>query len=205
MKQNYKIAEKKEIMKLNDKISYLSNEIEIKQSKIDYIDKRHKNLQLKYLKVLGDKRKMNQDNFPIFKYNKERDNDKFSEINSTRESKYMDSIKSYNSIKKTENNSIKKTINKNEINNSKSIKNSKDLHLPEIKNKNNKKSLSLQKKDNNNNNKQGRNNALKDLNMLLSDFSEKDGINNKIEEELEEDDDENEEDEKSNQNEDSQG
>ena len=54
-------------MKLNDKITYLSNEIEIKQSKIDFIDKRHKNLQIKYLKVLGEKRKMTQDNLPIFK------------------------------------------------------------------------------------------------------------------------------------------
>ena len=66
MKQSYKLAEKKEIMRLNEKISYLNNEVELKQSKIEFIDKRHKNLQVKYLKLLGDKRKMAQENMSIF-------------------------------------------------------------------------------------------------------------------------------------------
>ena len=177
MKQNFKLAEKKEIMKLNEKITYLSNEIEIKQSKIDFIVKRHKHLQLKYLKLIGDKRKMTPDIIPILKTNKEKekdkDKDKFSEIINITGSKGLESVKSYNSIKKNENIKNKNKINnkndKNNINNnSKNINLSKEIHLPEIKNKN-KKYLSLQKDKNVN---EAKNNALKDLNMLLSDYSE---------------------------------
>ena len=210
MKQNFKIAEKKEIMKLNERITYLSNEIEIKQSKIDFIDKRHKNLQLKYLKLLGDKRKIAQDNIPIFKYNKDLEKDKLSEINNTTRSKYLESVKSYNSIiKKTDFNTKNTKISKNENtnnNNSKNIKvkkDIKDIHLPEIlqnkKNKN-KRALSLQKEEKKDkSNKNIRNNALKDLNMLLSEHSDEGGENiNKNEEiEDEEDDNDNEENEES--------
>ena len=179
MKQNFKIAEKKEIMKLNDKITYLSNEIEIKQSKIDYIDKGHKNLQLKYLKLLGNKRKMTQESLPVFKYNKEEDIDKISENNTTRGTKYVDNIKSNYSIKKNENFNIKNKNNINRDNNSKIIKNSQEMHLPDIKNRNNKKSLSLKNNVDKDSQKEIKSNALKDLNMLLSYFSEEDGENMK--------------------------
>ena len=186
MKQNFKIAEKKEIMKLNDKITYLSNEIEIKQSKIDYIDKGHKNLQLKYLKLLGNKRKMTQESLPVFKYNKEEDIDKISENNTTRGTKYVDNIKSNYSIKKNENFNIKNKNNINRVNNSKIIKNSQEMHLPDIKNRNNKKSLSLKNNVDKDSQKEINSNALKDLNMLLSYFSEEDGENMKKKETLEE-------------------
>ena len=73
MKENFKLSEKKEIMKLNDQIITLSNELEIKQSKIDYIDQRHKNLQNKYLKLLGDKRKLTQGNLFISRHNNDND------------------------------------------------------------------------------------------------------------------------------------
>ena len=188
MKQNFKIAEKKEIMKLNDKITYLSNEIEIKQSKIDYIDKGHKNLQLKYLKLLGNKRKMTQESLPVFKYNKEEDIDKISENNTTRGTKYVDNIKSNYSIKKNENFNIKNKNNINRVNNSKIIKNSQEMHLPDIKNRNNKKSLSLKNNVDKDSQKEIKSNALKDLNMLLSYFSEEDGENMKKKETLEEED-----------------
>ena len=202
IKQSFRIAEKKEIMKLNDKITFLSNEIEIKQSKIEFIDKRHKNLQLRYLKLLGDKRKIGQENIPILKYNKdntEKDKDKFSEINNTTGSKYIESVKSY----------------KNNKNGNKNNRTNKDIHLPEIsQNKTIIKALSSQKYDaknnknnkanNNKNKKVAKNTALKDLNMLLSDFSEGEmeehKNENKDEESVDEDDfNENEE------NEDSQG
>ena len=186
MKQNFKIAEKKEIMKLNDKITYLSNEIEIKQSKIDYINKRHKNLQLKYLKLLGNKRKMTQESLPVFKYNKEEDIDKISENNTTRGSKHVVSMKSYNSFKKSEDLNSKNKNNVNGVNNSKNIKNSQELHLPDIKNRNNKKSLSLKNNEDKGSKKEIKSNALKDLNMLLSYFSEEDGENMKKKETLEE-------------------
>ena len=173
VKQNFNLSEKKEIMKLNDKIINLSNEIEIKQSKIDYIDKRHKNLQVKYLKLLSDKRKMEQESlFNFSKKDKERN--RYLEINnSTTGNKYiLDSVKSYSSIKKGEN--INNKDNKLS-NNSKNKYSTININLPNIQNKNAKKSFSLKKeKDNNRSIKKViRNNALKDLNMLLSDYSEK--------------------------------
>ena len=191
MKQNYKLAEKTEIMRLNEKISYLNNEVEIKQSKIDFIDKRHKNLQVKYLKLLGDKRKMTQENMAIFKFNKsenEREKDKLSDINSNSSGKYLDSLKTYNSMKKSENNLNK---SKKMGNVSTSNKLSKDVHLPEIKNKNNKsekRAVSLQKDVNKNNKKNIKNNALKDLNMLLSDYSEGDEEKTDKNEDMEDED-----------------
>ena len=140
MKQTFKLNEKKEIMKLNDKILSLMNEVEIKQNKIDFINKRHKHLQIKYLKLIGEKSKLTQDLIPLFKNSKEKDI--FSEITSTNGSKNMDTIKSYSSIKKTEyNNNIKiinkKTKDKKELS-ALNIKLYKDLYLPEIKNKKNK-------------------------------------------------------------------
>ena len=183
-------------MKLNDKIINLSNEIEIKQSKIDYIDKRHRNLQIKYLKLLSDKRKLDQEN--LFKFTKkEKDKDRISDINnSTAGSKYIiDSVKSYSSIKKGESVSSKENRLSN---NSKNQNSTKDIHLPDIKNKSKitKKSLSLKKdKGNNMNIKQTiRNNAIKDLNMLLSDYTEK-GKKTNEDEDLENDSDDDEENE----------
>ena len=139
MKQAFKLSEKKEIMKLNDKISSLMNEVEIKQNKIDFINKRHKHLQIKYVKLLGEKSKYTQDLIPIFKNSKEKD--LISEIASSNGSKNMDTIKSYSSIKKTEYNNI--NIIKNEAKGKKelsslNIKLYKELYLPEIKIKENK-------------------------------------------------------------------
>ena len=164
MKQTFKLNEKKEIMKLNDKILSLMNEVEIKQNKIDFINKRHKHLQIKYLKLLGEKSKLTQDLIPSFKNNKEKDI--FSEITSTNGSKNMDTIKSYSSIKKTEyNNNIKiinkKTKDKKELS-ALNIKLYKDLYLPEIKNKKNK-VIKITKK----------NNTFKDINYIPSDYSDK--------------------------------
>ena len=166
MKENFKL-EKKEIIKLNDKIKKLNNEIEIKKSKIEYIDKRHKNLQSKFIKLLRNKNIMELETI--------------SNIN-----KNFETIKSYNSIKLNENNN-----NKIEKNNSKDLKINNEIFLPEIsQNKSKLKTTSLQKykysgKKNNKNNI--KNKALKDLNNQLTNFSkyknndeefEDEGINN---------------------------
>ena len=186
MKQNFKLVEKKEIMKLNDKITTLSNEIEIKQSKIEYIEKRHKNLQVKYLKLLGDKRKIAHDKIPFFKYSIDREKDKISEISNSTRSK---NIESYKSIKK-ENMDIK--ISKNG-NNSRNGRTNNNIHLPEIlQNKNSKMAFSLKKERKNKNIKNNiKSNALKDLNNLLSDFSDDGGENKKKDEDIESDDNDN--------------
>ena len=186
MKQNFKLVEKKEIMKLNDKITTLSNEIEIKQSKIEYIEKRHKNLQVKYLKLLGDKRKIAQDKIPFFKYSNDKEKDKISEISNSTRSK---NIESYKSIKK-ENMDTK--ISKNG-NNSRNGRTNNNIHLPEIlQNKNSKMTFSLNKDRKNKNIKNNiKSNALKDLNNLLSDFSDDGGENKKKDEDIESDDNDN--------------
>ena len=168
MKQAFKLNEKKEIIKLNDRILSLINEIELKQNRIDFINKRHKHLQIKYLKLLGEKSKITQDLIPLSKQSKEKDI--FSEINSTTGSKHMDTIKSYTSIKKTENNNANNNKNK-KIKKGKrdfsflNIKLYKDLNLPEIRNKTNKEKYFKKNKD------------LKDTNYLLSDYSDREEEN----------------------------
>ena len=179
MKQNFKLNEKKEIMKLNDKIVSLINENELKQNKIDFINKRHKHLQIKYLKLLGENKKFTQDLIPLFKQNK--DKDILSEINSATGSKHMDTIKSYTSNKKTENIHIK---NNNQNRNKKhkkehsslNIKLYKELYLPEIKNKENNEIKNFKK-----------NKKFKDINYILSDYSDQEEENKFKNEEFEED------------------
>ena len=184
MKENFKLSEKKEIMKLNDQITTLSNEIEIKQSKIDYIDKRHKNLQNKYLKLLGDKRKMTQDNLFLYKHNNDNETENFNTLNSNTIKRPInkiytnsESLKStYSNMEKKENNKIK----------SKSRGKEKEMKLPEILNTANKGNknkspspISYKKSSKlNDDKKNGKkmkednkesNNALKDIDMLLED------------------------------------
>ena len=68
-------------------------------------------------------------------------------------------------------------------------KSSKDIQLPEIKNKKKeKRAVSLQKDINKTNKKNIRNNALKDLNMLLSDYSDGDEENMEKNEDMEDED-----------------
>ena len=201
MKENFKLSEKKEIMKLNDQITTLSNEIEIKQSKIDYIDKRHKNLQNKYLKLLGDKRKMTQDNLFLYKHN---DN----EVEVYNSSNKNNIKKSINKIL-TNNESLKSTFSNAEKNENNKIKSKskgkeKETKLPDIlnnvskANKNKSPSpISLKKSNKINDDKknskkqkeqkdqkeqkedknESNNNALKDINMLLEDFYADDNQN----------------------------
>ena len=178
MKQNFKLSEKKEIMKLNDKILSLMNEVELKQNRIDFINKRHKHLQIKYLKLIGEKSKFTQELIPLFKQSKEKDI--LSDINSTTGSKQMETIKSYSSIKRTENNNMISNNKKNKKGkkelSSLNIKLYKELYLPDIKNKENKNKKNLKK-----------NKEFKDINYILSDYSDQEEENKFKNEEFEED------------------
>jgi hypothetical protein len=58
MKNNYKINENKEIIKMNDIINNLKNELEIKEKKMELNDIKFNNLQIKYLKLFQQKRKI---------------------------------------------------------------------------------------------------------------------------------------------------
>ena len=186
MKQTFKLNEKKEISDLNERVLSLINEVEIKQSRIDFINKRHKHLQIKYLKLLGERSKYNQDLIPL--YNKQvKEKEIISEINSTTGSKHIDTIKSYSSIKKTENN-IKSN---NKINlkgkrdfSSLNLKLYKDLCLPEIKSREKKVNKDpLFKKDK----IIQKNNQLKEINYILSDYSDQEEENKYKNEEFEKD------------------
>ena len=183
LKQAFKLNEKKEIMKLNDQILSLINEVELKQNRIDFIEKRHKHLQVKYLKLLGDKRKFAQDLIPLFKHNKEKDF--LSEITSTTGSKHMDTIKSYTSIKKSENyinNYNHKNVKAKKEISSLNLKLYKEVNLPEIKNKRNKgnkEPLTLIE------NSLKNNKQLKDINYILSDYSDDKEYNQDKNEDLE--------------------
>ena len=180
MKQSFKLKEKKEIMKLNDKILSLANEVELKQHKIDFISKRHKHLQIKYLKLLGDKKKIPQDLLPVFKPTK--DKEIFSEVNSTTGSKHIETIKSYNSNKKTDNINKNNKLKVKKDFSSLNIKLYKELYLPDIKKKGKNEQFLI--KDNNLKTlRNKKNNGIKDIHYIFSDESEeKDDIKYKNEE-----------------------
>ena len=180
MKQAFKLTEKKEIIKLNDRILSLTNDVEIKKTKIDFINKRHRHLQLKYLKLLGDKSKFTQDLIPLFKQTKEKEI--FSEINSTIGSKHIDTIKSY-SIKKTPNiinSNSKKILKVKRDFSSLNLKLFKELYLPEIKKKGNKPQVTYNSK------KLKENKQIKDIDYILSDYSDEENENKYKNEEFEE-------------------
>jgi predicted RNase H-like nuclease (RuvC/YqgF family) len=87
MKDNYKKEKKKEIIKLNDQISTLKNELEIKDQKEEMNNVKYNNLQLKYLKMFHNKKKLEQDNLliasmkTINQKNKENTPNKLNSIN----------------------------------------------------------------------------------------------------------------------------
>jgi hypothetical protein len=61
IKNNLKISEKNEIIKLNDIINNLKNEIEINQKKMELHNIKFKNLQIKYLKLVHQNKKSEND------------------------------------------------------------------------------------------------------------------------------------------------
>ena len=179
LKQAFKLTEKKEIIKLNDKILSLTNDVEIKKTKIDFINKRHKHLQIKYLKLLGDKSKYTQDLIPLHKQNKEKEI--LSEIDGTSGNKNLDTIRSY-SIKKQGNiinNNSKKILKEKNIR-SLNLKLLNELYLPKIKKKGNRQQATYSTKN------LKENKALKDNNYILSDYSDEENENKYKNEEFEE-------------------
>ena len=180
MKQSFKLTEKKEINNLNDRILSLINDVEIKKSKIDFINKRHKHLQIKYLKLLGEKSKFTQDLIPLYKQNKEKEI--LSEINSTSGSKHIDTIKSYSSIKKTENiinNKNKKNMKEKRDFSYMNLKLYNELYLPEIKKKGDKIKFTNSVK------KFKESKQIKDIKYILSDYSDEENENKDKNEEFE--------------------
>ena len=69
IKNNIKINEKNEIIKMNDIINNLKNELEIKDKKMELNDVKYNNLQIKYLKLFQQKRKI--ENESLLKISKE--------------------------------------------------------------------------------------------------------------------------------------
>ena len=61
IKNNFKISEKNEIIKMNDIINNLKNELEINAKKMELNDIKFNNLQIKYLKLFQQKRKIEND------------------------------------------------------------------------------------------------------------------------------------------------
>ena len=180
LKQAFKLTEKKEIIKLNDRILSLSNDVEIKKTKIDFINRRHKHLQLKFLKLLGEKSKFTQDLMPLHKQNKEKEI--LSEIDGTSGNKNFDTIKSY-SIKKPGNiikNNSKKILKEKRDIRSLNLKLLNDLYLPKIKKKGNRQQVTYSTK----NLKESK--TIKDKDYILSDYSDEEKENKYKNEEFEE-------------------
>ena len=69
IKNNFKLNEKSEIIKLNDIINNLKNELEIKDQKMEFNNIKFNNLQIKYLKLFQQKRKI--ENESLLKLSKE--------------------------------------------------------------------------------------------------------------------------------------
>ena len=69
IKNNIKINEKNEIIKMNDIINNLKNELEIKDKKMELNEVKYNNLQIKYLKLFQQKRKI--ENESLLKISKE--------------------------------------------------------------------------------------------------------------------------------------
>ena len=69
IKNNIKISEKNEMIRLNDIINNLHNELELNQKKLKFNNKKFENLQVKYLKLFQQKKK-NENEF-LLKLSKE--------------------------------------------------------------------------------------------------------------------------------------
>ena len=69
IKNNFKLSEKNEIIKMNEIINNLKNELEINEKKIEINNIKFNNLQMKYLKLFQQKRKIENEN--LLKMSKE--------------------------------------------------------------------------------------------------------------------------------------
>ena len=124
IKNNFKLSEKNEIIKMNDIINSLKNEMEIKEKKFELNNKKFTNLQIKYLKLIQQKRKM--ENESLLKLSKEQMTNMRLKNNLSTPKK-LNLIPSHNTIKNNRINNnkiiptlplidVSSTINKQKIN-----------------------------------------------------------------------------------------
>ena len=103
MKEDFKKENKKEILKLNEQINYLQNEMEIKEKKVELNNFKFNNLQLKYLKMIHNKKKTEQNNLLMLSM-KQIHNNKINQNNyrtsnsNSNKNNYSDTIKSDTNI-----------------------------------------------------------------------------------------------------------
>ena len=116
IKNNIKINEKNEIIKMNDIINNLKNELEIKDKKMELNEVKYNNLQIKYLKMVHKKKQTEQDNLLI------------------------ESIRQVRNKKKE--NTLRKT-NSNKINNIDNLNIDENMILPLLKDKNISKTIKI--------------------------------------------------------------
>lgn len=76
IKEDIKKEHRKEIIKLNEQINNLKNEIEIKEQKVELNNVKYNNLQMKYLKMVHNIKRMEQDNLLILSMNQLRNKNK---------------------------------------------------------------------------------------------------------------------------------
>ena len=110
IRNNNKINEKNEFIKINDEINNLKNELEIKQKKLELNNNKFNNLQIKYLKLVQQNKK-NENDF-LLKLTKEQLLNK---------GKY-----NYDYLR------LKTMENNNNIINNQTISANKDVNLPKI-------------------------------------------------------------------------
>ena len=140
IKNNFKINEKNEIIKMNDIINNLKNELEIKDKKIELNDAKYNNLQIKYLKLFQQKRKI--ENESLLKLSKDQlTKTRITNNFSTPKKFFQNNSNNTINVNKLKNNEISKnlplindvnsSLNINKNINNKYIKKKQDIDLME--------------------------------------------------------------------------
>lgn len=146
IKNNFKLNEKSEIIKLNDIINNLKNELEIKDQKMEFNNIKFNNLQIKYLKLFQQKRKI--ENESLLKLSKEHLANTKAKNNYSTPKKNMKLMNTLNSNIDKNNELIKNLPLINDVNSSLSIsKNNNGRYLKKKKILDNKKSYSMTNND----------------------------------------------------------
>ena len=139
IKNNFKINEKNEIIKMNDIINNLKNELEIKDKKMELNDVKYNNLQIKYLKLFQQKRKI--ENESLLKMSKEQLTKVRNTNNYSTPKKFFQNNNNTINLNKIKNNEIAKnlplindvnsSINITKNNNNRYIKKKQDIDIKE--------------------------------------------------------------------------
>ena len=146
IKNNFKLNEKSEIIKLNDIINNLRNELEIKDQKMEFNNIKFNNLQIKYLKLFQQKRKI--ENESLLKLSKEHLANTKAKNNYSTPKKNMKLMNTLSSNIDKNNELIKNLPLINDVNSSLSIsKNNNGRYLKKKKILDNKESYSMTNND----------------------------------------------------------